>query len=440
MTKRFSRGALRALSRALSGVLCAAAVLGLAACDLDLINPNAPSEEEVLGSSDLLLTTAVGIQAQYAENLNLFLRAPALVTDEWGTRSLALAADVSLVTGTPDPAFGVVSDPFAAAYRIARTADILVANAPGLSLGAGLQAGVTSLSRLLKAMALGHIYIQYERAPVNFDPNGAVPQPRAVVLDTVISILEAARSDVATVPDADLAGFRSRVLGTGFDLRNTTDAMLARYYLFDGRYQNAIDAAGRVNLGVLSVLSYPNPGINPVYNYSVLAQYTGTRKSFFTEAQPGDQRPAYWANRSTGYSGNPPTVIDSVFAFRQYSNRNDPYPLYLPDEMRLVQAEAYTRLGNLAQARTLVNTVRTQCSSALNEPMACLPALPVTALDTEAELLTEILYQRRYELYAQGLRWEDLRRLQQYTTRRPSIPFLPYPQSECDRNPAQPCG
>lgn len=421
--------------RILSGIVCAAASLGLAACDLDLVNPNAPSEERVLGSADLVLTTAVGIQSQYADNLNVFVRAPALMSDEWGTRPRALAADVSLVTGTPDPSYDLVADPFAAAYRIGRTADILISSAPRVGLGTGLQTGVVAMSKLLKAMALGNLTLQYDRAPTNFDPTGALPQPREVVMDTVLALLESARSDLAGVSDADLTPFRNRVLGAGFDLRNTVDAMLARYYLFRGQYQKAIDAAGRVNLNVLSVLSYPSPSVNPIYNYSEGAQYTGARKAFFTEAEANDRRPAYWANRSAGVIGTP----DSVFSFRQFAGRNDQYPVYLPDEMRLIQAEAYTRLGNLAQARTLVNAVRTQCTAATTEPTACLPALPATALDTDAKLYAEILNQRRYELFSQGLRLEDLRRLRSYTSKRPSLDYLPYPQSECERNPANPC-
>ena len=35
-------------------------------------------------------------------------------------------------------------------------------------------------------------------------------------------------------------------------------------------------------------------------------------------------------------------------------------------------------------------------------------ALPVEALDTPAEVFAQILYERRYELYMQGLRWEDI--------------------------------
>jgi hypothetical protein len=362
------------------------------------------------------------------------------VTDEWGTRPIALAADVSLVTGNPDPTFGVVSDPFAAGYRIARTADILIANTPkvaasGTDLSPATQAGILSLSRLFKAMALGQMALQYERLPANAG-EGALPLPRAQVLDSVLALLEAARADVAGVSDADLAGFRSRVLGTGFDLRNTIDAMLARNYLFRGRYAEALAAAQRVNLGVLSVLAYPNPGLNPIYNYSAVARYTGTRKSFFTEADPADKRPAYWALRTAGSPGTP----DSVFDFKKYGARNDAYPVYLPDEMRLIMAEVYVRQGNFPAARTLINAVHTQTASPVDEPLAGLPAIPDASLQTEAQLMAQILYERRYELYAQGVRWEDLRRLAAYTSKRPSLQFLPYPQSECDVNPVNPCG
>jgi hypothetical protein len=411
------------------------ALLGLSACDLGLTNPNAPSETDVINTPRGILTTAVGIQSQYADNALVWVRAPALVTDEWGTRPRALAADQSLVTGNPDPSYTLVADPFAAAYRIARTADILVANAPRVGLGAGLQTGVVALAKLLKAMSLGNLSLQYERLPATYG-DAAAPLPRAQVMDTVIALLESARADLATVTDADLAGFRSQVLGTGFDLRNTTDAMLARYYLFTGRYQQALDAANRVSPTVVSALAYPDPGINPIYNYAAVSQYVGARKVLFTEADSADRRPAYWANRAVGVAGLP----DSVFDFNRYGGaRNDPLPLYLPDEMKLIAAEANVRLGNLPAARTLVNAVRTQCTPGVTaEPVACLLPIPDASLDTADKLLTQILRERRFELFGQGLRWEDLRRLSAYTTKRPAMQFLPYPQSESHPNPAHP--
>jgi starch-binding outer membrane protein, SusD/RagB family len=431
MTNRiFGRGGARLLH---TGVLLAAG-LAAAGCDLGLTNPNAPAEEEVLNSPELVLATAIGIQSQYADNINVFVRAPALTTDEWGTRQRALEADRSLITGAIDPIYGVISDPFSTTYRIARTADVLITNAPRVNLSTGTMMGTVALAKLMKAMALGHLTLQYQQMPANYDPNGAAPLPREQVRDTVIALLESARADLAAVTDAQLSEFNTRVLAGGINLRNTIDAMLARYYLFDGQNQAAIDAAGRVNLGVLSQLLFPSPSINPVQNYGYGLDYVGTRKVFFTEAQAGDRRPAYWSLR-TGVAGLP----DSVFNFARYSGPNDAFPVYLPDEMRLIQAEAYANLGQLPQARTLINQVRTQCTSTVNEPLACLEALPVEALDTPGEVYTEILYQRRYELFSQGLRLEDLRRLDAYTTREPTVDFLPYPTAECQRNPNSGC-
>jgi hypothetical protein len=78
---------------------------------------------------------------------------------------------------------------------------------------------------------------------------------------------------------------------------------------------------------------------------------------------------------------------------RQHRALDSSFPVYLPDEMRLIQAEAYARLGNLDQARTLINQVRMQCPPAgvdPLEPMPCLPALTAAALPNQAAVLAEI--------------------------------------------------
>lgn len=225
-----------------------AALAGLTAgCDLDLVNPNGPLEEEVLTDAELLLTTTAGIQAQFAENFLVFVRAPQLVTDQWSTRPAALAADVSLVRGTPDPTFGVVADPFAATFRISRSADLLRRSAPQVTgISQGQRAGISVTTRLLEAMALGYLTQQYERMPVRYDSAGAVPVSRDQARDTVIAWLEQARAELATISAADLTAFRTRVLDTsagattGLNLGNTINAMLARYYLVDGRHAEAL--------------------------------------------------------------------------------------------------------------------------------------------------------------------------------------------------------
>jgi starch-binding outer membrane protein, SusD/RagB family len=423
-----------------AGAVLAAALLGGCNLDLNLTNPNAPTEAEVLNSIDGVLALSLGMQEQFAGSIHHYLRAPALVTDEWGTQQPALAADQALFAGgNIDASFGVVSEPYGTTYRVIRSANNLLtaADNPNLQLGRGLQVGLRSTANLFKAMALGMAIQNFERVPIDIDAVGAVPQERAVVLAEVLRLLEAARADLATVTDAELAVFRTRALSPGFDLRNTVEAMLARYSLIAGQHQNALAAAGRVNQNVVSVFTFPAPTRNPINNYSFGARYVAGLQRFVREAEPDDQRPSFWLNTtSPGFLGNPPT--DTLLLLRQYAGNNDPFPVYLPGEMLLIMAEAQARLGNLEQARARINQVRTKAPTATT-PGAQLPALTAAQLPDLNSILRQIAYERRYELYMQGLRWEDLRRLGQFAGRQPKAAWLPLPERECRTNPVINC-
>jgi hypothetical protein len=105
------KGAKRMRIRLGVGLLVIVASL---ACNtsLDLTNPNSPTQQAALSNLKGLIATELGMQDQFAASALIYVRAPALVTDEWGTASKALAADISLYTGQGiDPSYGVVSDP-----------------------------------------------------------------------------------------------------------------------------------------------------------------------------------------------------------------------------------------------------------------------------------------------------------------------------------------
>ena len=76
------------------GLLAVAASM---ACNtgLDLTNPNSPTQQAALSNLDGVIATELGMEDQFATSVNVYVRAPALVTDEWGTASKALAADIS---------------------------------------------------------------------------------------------------------------------------------------------------------------------------------------------------------------------------------------------------------------------------------------------------------------------------------------------------------
>lgn len=424
---------------------CSVAVLALAlpSCDLDLENPNAPTEDEIVSSRDGIIAVAVGMQGQFAQSIDDWMVTNSLVTDEWGTRAIALLSYISLFTGANfEESYDVVLQPYARTYQVVNSANIVLEGVQSLTLGVGLEAGLTAVANLFKAMALGFAYQQYEELAVDVNENGAPTVPRAQVLDSVIVLLERARAAYTSVAAADLTEFNARALGPGINLLNTIDAMLARYYLFDARYPEAIAAADRVNPAVLSELRYPAPTVNPIRNLAFGLNYVGgLLNGFARRAQPGDARVQYFVDTLAGtQAANPPDTL--LKPLRKYSGVNEPFPLYFPDEMKLIKAEALTRQGgaaNFTAAATLVNEVRTDNVAQVDEPTAALAALPLTALDTEGELLDEIAYQRRYELYEQGLRWEDTRRLGAARTTTPIFTFLPLPRQECVTNPSA-CG
>lgn len=407
----------------------------LTGCDLDLTNPNAPTEETVLPDPEGIMSLAVGMQGQMAGSMLAYVRAPALVTDEWAPGSAALADVRSMFAADVDPSFGIVGTPYQSTYRIFRSADNLIENADQVGLPAPMATGITALARLHRAMALGYAILHYREVPIETAFEGGVPQPRDVVLEEIISQLRAAEADLGTVSDAELSGFRSRVLDPNFDLRNTVQAMLARYLLIAGRYDEAIAAAENVSPSVLSAYSYTGGDRNPVQNYAFGLNYVTPLMSFAREAEAGDQRVDFWVDTTEV------RVIEGVevATMEAYSGQSDPFPVYLPGEMLLIRAEAHARLNNLDEARRLINEVRTQCDAPVNEPTACLEPLSDAELATAEDILAQILYERRYELYQQGLRWEDIRRLGQYVDQQPRIEFLPLPQSECLINPNVAC-
>ena len=407
---------------------------------LDLTNPNSPTEQAALSSVDGVVATSLGMQAQFAVSTLIYVRAPALVTDEWGTASKALAADLSLFTGEGiDPSYGVVSEPYYVTYRVGRTADAIINAVPAIGgLSAGFTAGLTANAKLFKAMALGMAALQYAQLPLTSSIAGSTPVPRAQALAEVIRLLESARSDIQPSSDADLAGFTTRALTSSFDLRNTIDAMLARYYLYTAQYSKALEAANRVDLTKVSLLTFPDPDLNQIYNYSVVAGYVAPLKSWADQAEPGDKRVGFWVDTTgTKPNGNPPTL--KLVPFKFYGVRNAPFPVYLPGEVLLIRAEVEARTNSLPVAIADINAVRTKAGTA-NTPGAQLPALTALQLDTQDKVLKQIAYERRYELFSQGLRWEDLRRLGTLVGVQPKAAFLPMPQGECNTNPNANCG
>ena len=82
-----------------SGIL-ACAVLALGGCSLDLQDPNRPTEDEVFGNLDGIKAVAIGLQAEYGNEVIDPIYVQALITDELGAgpNSFQTFKDVDLGT------------------------------------------------------------------------------------------------------------------------------------------------------------------------------------------------------------------------------------------------------------------------------------------------------------------------------------------------------
>src|SRR5688572_17434114 len=286
--------------RIYSATAALATTLVLAACDLDATDPNSPNEDEIITDAGGLREVAVGLKAEWGNELVDPVYVAGLVTDGIGAIPQAFESYRLVDAGTAiGNDLGPSTETWAGMYDIVTVANVLLANVPNVpALDAGTASGITALAKLFKAMAFGNLLQVYERIPLETGLQNLHPEfvTRQAGLTAVLQLLNEARQQLITTPPS--ATFNNTVLAPGFDLPNTIDAMIARYSLIAGNLDDALAAAQRVNLNVLSEFRFsataPNPLWNMWYN-SGNAFRMRPEDRFRLQAQTGSQRVALWA-------------------------------------------------------------------------------------------------------------------------------------------------
>jgi hypothetical protein len=422
----------------------ALAAVSLAGCSLDLQNPNAPTEQQVTTSPDGVIALATGLQGRFATSYGNFGYMAGLVTDEFAATSAALISISDAEQGAVAPGTGVADNVFNSIYRTVRAADDLLTGAGALSaqFEPGTRSGLRALAYALKAEALGEALQSYQRIPIQtYGVTAPTYVPRSQALPYVRALLDSAAAELSATPPS--AFFTTSILTPGVSLPNVIQLFRARYARVAGDDATALSAANavaRTGPGALSLLTFPAPGVNPYANVTGGTQGIAPRRQYRLSMLPQDQRFAYFVTPSTTLTGRVGAPLDP---FNRYASPQAPLPVYFPDEALLIKAEALANGNQLAAAQAALDSVRTDCTGGrgLDDPKACLPALAGQL--TQAQLLTEIYAQRRYELFGTGLRWEDARR--RGTVRgpvaAPAVPtdaqrcWLPYAVGDRNANP-----
>ncbi len=420
----------------------------LTSCKLDIANPNNPTDEQVLTTREGMLTLSLGMKQFYATSaLETLIITPGTTTREMkGITTFTNVLEIE-AGGTALPSFnGNVLNLWARMYRVMGMADDLIANAPTvLAADEATKNGVLAHAYLFKAMALGGLATAFEQLSIQTDKNGKAPfVTREQGLTEAVRLLNLGIELIAATPPS--TEFNTRVLGTDFNLKDCLNAYRARYNMMLGRYADALTAANAVTLTTRSQFTYTSQSPNPIYQQIVVSKNYAPRATLGLPTvflETGDARINFYTTAPDITVGG--EVLRSIAGF--YNEITKPIPVYLPDEVRLLKAEALVRSGgSVTEAVAQINAVRTQSTGDLFGVNAGLPAY--TGATDATSLLTEIYKQRSIELFMQGLRLEDSRRFG-----RPNPPanvnpvpltfertrnFYPYPDQERLTNPNTP--
>lgn len=417
-----------------------AAVLSAGSCKLDYGNPNGPTEDQIITSREGMFTLAVGLKQFYSQGcMQNLINGPGVTTRELkGVSTFTNVLELE-AGGTSLPTFNAnILNLWTAMLRAMGMADNLITYSKQVVADdLPTQTGLVAFGSLFKAMTISGLATAYEQFPTTTSVSGNMPfVTRTVALEQAITLLDDAATALAANPPS--AEFNSRVLGSNFILLDCINAYRARINMMLGRYPQSLAAANLVNLATKSTFDYNVNSQNPIYTQIILSANFKPRANFGLPAglyEANDGRLAFYLATPDVVVGG--ETLKTVKGFFDALDKS--IPVYMPDEVRLLKAEAIIRSGgDLNTAKTHIDAVRTQTSG---DPFNVYPGLPAyTGPLTPDALLTEVYKQRSAELFMQGLRLEDSRRFgrPQPPTNVNPVPvtfernrnFYPYPDQE----------
>ncbi|TKC13265.1 RagB/SusD family nutrient uptake outer membrane protein [Pedobacter polaris] len=408
----------------------------ISSCKKDFEDPSRASVDVALGSSQALSAVAVGIQRTYTLNRTgvLFnsITASGFSGNELKLLNSGNIPELQLSTGgnAVDGTNTILFNMWASSFKVIDESNKVIAGAEALGDKA-YASGLIGYVTIFKALSLGTISTFWQQVPVTIGKN--VPfVNRTDGYKTAIAAIDNALAKIAANP------ISTQFSGTvpNLNIENTLHALKARYALFSGQYALALTEAGLVSLSSGSSFTFDNANIN-ILN-SVIASNNVFQPIDANLGLGGAFAPDVTDKRLVFYTkmeGSPATIRMNGFA----ATTTTPIPIFLPGEMILIKAEAYARqtTPDLNNSLIELNKVVTKTTDIFGVT-ASLPAL--VGPYTQAQLLDLIYKHRSIELYASGLKLEDMRRFGRPVSEMKRS-FMPYPFQERDNNtntPANP--
>ena len=411
------------------------AVLGFTACNplqLDeVLDPNNPSLASVETNAtkeqvQFLLTGLEASHRNYVTN----------ISQAWNTFGREIwylnASDPRFQTDwlgqagrVPDRAyfgFGTTGGgSWASPYQAIKQADVLISSSNGSTLLVDAEKkAVSGFAKMIQGyqfmIPANFVYENGIRIDVKdpLKPGKFVKYEEA--LNHIKSVLDQADQDFAA---AGSGAFPLR-LTPGFaayntipNLRKVNKAILARLNAYRKDWQGILTAldgsfmemGGNLNAGPSHPFLGPPDAFNPLFYLPNAAVNTiiVVHPSMIDDATPGDLRVSrkFFKRNTPVVVTTDATPLSALYQDARWTTNTAPIPFIRNEELILLKAEAHANLGQTTEAVNAINVIRN--AAAIGN---------YTGATTKDALINEILYQRRYSLWAEpwGHRWIDARR------------------------------
>lgn len=413
-----------------TNVIFLVVIFSLFGCTTDFENPNAPTIQKINTSTQGLTNLVIGAQWRYSVGatsaIYASITAAGLTAGELRVLNAGNADLANLKAGgsslTPDNP--VVTNLWTALNLVRQNGEFLYDNANVFPAAADAKT-IRVYGNFYRALSIGTMAQFWDNVVIRTSQNATFVS-RVDGLKEAVRLLQESSSLIGSdVPSTSIVS----AVGSNINIGNSTSALLARYNLFLGNYQDAIVAAQSASLTIKSVFDFNTVSQNPIFRVSLTTNnlfdvVTDFGLPVSLAPAPSDGRIPFYltANAANGKGF--------------FKSDSESIPVYLPGEMLLIQAEANARLNKLPEAKAALDLVLTKNSDTFGLN-ANLPAY--SGVLSQSALLDEIYKNRCIELYMTGMKLEDSRRFDPSNSRAErNRDFYPYPSTERFNNPNTP--
>ena len=396
----------------------------LTACEIDLRDdPNAPSINSIANDATVnqLNFLIYGLESSIRDpnGFDDYVTATGTVARELYRFDADPRNTADLLNGKLDNNSFYLNSPYSGAYRVVKTANLLLDALENTStVTEQAKQGYRGVANTFKAQALQRVANMLGTNGIRLDVADPDRPGPFLSEDASLAAIEALYDEAFQQLQGGTFNF---TLGSGYDGFKTPEgfarynrALAARTDLQQKDWPGVLEA-----VGASFFVRGEQPELGPQFTFSTASGdflnplfrapgNTGNmifaHPSWVADATPGDRRVDRFTDTRLKADGVTidTFVRDSLFGLyetRKFASSTSPITVISNEELHLIRAEALAQTNNLDGAVELINIVRNLAGIG-----------DYSGARTQAAVVDEVLYQRRYSLWQTGQRFVDLRR------------------------------